>query len=47
MSCPLADRLWKKYWNSLWAKALLFLLFWVCVYQIVNGLHDPFLYGNF
>ncbi len=47
VSCPLADRLWKKYWNTLWAKALLFLLFWVCVYQIVNGLHDPFLYGNF
>lgn len=47
VSCPLADRLWEKYWNTLAAKALLFLLFWICVYQIVNGLHNPFMYLSF
>lgn len=47
VSCPLADRLWEKYWNRLWMKILLCLLFWVCVYQIANGLHNPFLYRNF
>lgn len=47
VSCPLADRLWEKYWSTLAAKILLFLLFWICVYQIVNGLHNPFMYLNF
>lgn len=47
VSCPLADRLWEKYWNSIPAKILLFALFWVCVYQIANGLHNPFMYLNF
>lgn len=47
VTCPLADRLWKKYWNTLPAKAVLFGLFWVCVYRIVTGLHNPFLYLNF
>lgn len=47
VSCPAADYLWKKFWNTLAAKILLFALFWVCVYQIVNGMHNPFLYRNF
>lgn len=47
VSCPLADRLWEKYHDTLWAKALLLLLFWVCIYQIVNGLHNPFRYLSF
>lgn len=47
VSCPLADHLWKKYWNALAAKAGLFVLFWLCVYRLVNGLHNPFLYLSF
>lgn len=47
VSCPLADSLWKKYWDSLFAKILLFGLFWLCIYRIVNGLHNPFLYLGF
>ena len=47
VSCPLADRLWEKYWSRLWAKALLCVLFWVCIYQIVNGMHNPFRYFSF
>lgn len=47
VSCPLADRLWKKYWNTLITKGILFVLFWICVYRIVNGLHNPFLYLGF
>ena len=47
VSCPMADRLWKKYWNSFIGKGALVLLFWLCIYRIVNGLHNPFLYLNF
>ena len=47
VSCPLADHLWKKYWNTMAAKAILFALFWLCVYRLVNGLHNPFLYLSF
>lgn len=47
VSCPLADSLWKKYWNTLPAKGVLLILFWVCVYRIVNGMHNPFMYLNF
>lgn len=47
VSCPMADKLAKKYWNTLAAKFVLFALFWICIYRIVNGLHNPFLYLNF
>ncbi len=47
VSCPLADSVWKRFWNTLGAKVLLFALFWVCVYRIVTGLHNPFLYLGF
>lgn len=47
VSSPLADHLWKRFWNTLAAKLLLFGLFWICVYRIVTGLHNPFLYLNF
>ena len=47
VSCPLADSLWKKYWNTLPAKGILLALFWVCVYRIVNGMHNPFMYLSF
>lgn len=47
VSCPLADRLVKRYWNTLAAKLVLFALFWVCIYRLATGLHNPFLYLNF
>lgn len=47
VSCPLADKLWEKFWDSIAAKTVLFFLFWICVYQIVNGLHNPFRYFSF
>ena len=47
VSCPVADRLWKKYWHTLPVKGILLALFWLCVYRIVNGLHNPFMYLNF
>lgn len=47
VSSPVADYLWKKFWNTPVAKGILFFLFWVCVYRIVNGLHNPFLYLGF
>ncbi len=47
VSCPLADSVWKRFWNTLAAKVVLFALFWVCVYRIVTGLHNPFMYLGF
>lgn len=47
VSCPLADTVWKRFWNTLAAKIVLFVLFWVCVYRIVTGLHNPFMYLGF
>lgn len=46
-SFPLTDRLWKKFGDTLPVKGILFVLFWVCVYQLANGLHNPFMYLNF
>lgn len=47
VSCPLADRLWKKYWNHIVTKIVLLILFWICIYQINRGMHNPFRYLNF
>ena len=47
VSCPAADYLWKKYWDTLFAKVLLLGLFWFCIYQLANGLQNPFMYLNF
>lgn len=47
VSCPAADALWKKYWNTTIMKAVLLILFWLCIYRIANGLHNPFLYFSF
>lgn len=47
VSCPLADRLWKKYWDHIVTKLLLLILFWICIYQVANGMHNPFRYLNF
>lgn len=47
ISLPFMDRLWKKCWNKWWMKAVLFAVFWFCVYEIANGLNNPFLYFSF
>lgn len=47
ISLPFIDRLWKKCWNKWWMKAVLFAVFWFCVYEIANGLNNPFLYFSF
>lgn len=47
VSCPAADYLWKKYWDTLFAKVLLLALFWFCIYRLANGLQNPFMYLNF
>ena len=47
VSCPPADYLWKKYWDTLAAKVLLFGLFWFCIYRLANGLQNPFMYLSF
>ncbi|MDE7062922.1 MAG: MBOAT family protein, partial [Lachnospiraceae bacterium] len=47
VSLPVVDRLWKKFWDKGWMKVILFALFWFCVYEIANGLNNPFLYFSF
>lgn len=47
VSLPFVDRIWEKCWNKWWMKLLLLLLFWICVYQIANGMNNPFLYFSF
>jgi alginate O-acetyltransferase complex protein AlgI len=47
VSQPLADRLFRKHWKSWWMKAFLFVVLWVCIYQIANGLNNPFMYFSF
>lgn len=47
VSLPIVDRLWKRYWNKAWMKVILLAVFWFCVYEIANGLNNPFLYFSF
>ena len=47
VSLPFADKLYEKYKGSLLWKAILFLVFWGCVYEMANGLNNPFLYFRF
>ena len=47
VSLPFADKIYEKYHESLVFKAGLFLVFWFCVYEIANGLNNPFLYFRF
>jgi alginate O-acetyltransferase complex protein AlgI len=47
ISLPFADKLYEKYKNKMLFKAILFLVFWVCVYEMANGLNNPFLYFRF
>lgn len=47
ISLPFMDKLWKQCWNKWWMKVILFGVFWFCVYEIANGLNNPFLYFSF
>ena len=46
-STPLPSRLWRKISGSGAAWALLFALFWLCVYFMATAAGDPFLYFSF
>ncbi len=46
-STPLPSRLWKRISGSGTAWALLFCLFWLCVYFMATAAGDPFLYFSF
>jgi len=46
-STPLPSRLWAKIRGSGFAWALLFCLFWVCMYFLATAASDPFLYFSF
>ena len=47
ISLPFADKLYEKYRGHLLFKAILFLVFWGCVYEMANGRSNPFLYFRF
>ena len=41
------DKILKKCWKKWWMKAILFVVLWICIYQIANGLNNPFMYFSF
>lgn len=47
VSLPFMDKLYEKYHTKLWFKAVAFVIFVVCVYEMSNGLNNPFLYFQF
>lgn len=47
VSLPFMDKLYEKYHTKLWFKAVAFVIFAVCVYEMSNGLNNPFLYFQF
>lgn len=47
VSLPFADKIYKNYHRHLLFKGAMFVLFWICVYQLANGLNNPFLYFRF
>lgn len=47
VSLPFADKIYEKYHNTLIFKAVTFVVFAVCVYEMANGLNNPFLYFRF
>lgn len=46
-SLPVTDRIWEKHWDSWWMKLFLLAVFWLCIYQVANGLNNPFMYFSF
>lgn len=47
VSLPFVDKLYEKHHDKLWFKAVAFVVFAVCVYEMANGLNNPFLYFQF
>lgn len=47
VSLPFVDKLYEKHHDKLWLKAVAFVVFAVCVYEMANGLNNPFLYFQF
>lgn len=47
ISLPFADKLYETYKGKMICKAILFFVFWACVYEIANGVNNPFLYFRF
>ncbi len=47
VSLPFADKYYDRYHRRGIFKILLFGLFWICIYQLANGLNNPFLYFRF
>jgi len=47
VSIPFMDKILKKCWKKWWMKAILFVVLWICIYQIANGLNNPFMYFSF
>ncbi len=46
-STCLVENVFRKYREKLWLKAVLLILFWVCVYRIHTAASNPFLYFRF
>jgi len=44
---PIAWKLFKKYEKSIVCTIILFCIFWYAIYQLANGLNNPFLYFKF
>lgn len=47
VSLPFMDKLYKKYRNRLAYKLVLLVVFAICIYELANGLNNPFLYFRF
>ncbi len=47
VSLPVMDTVYEKYHNGKLFKAAIFVIFAFCVYEIANGLNNPFLYFQF
>ncbi len=47
VSLPVTDKICRKYRNSKICKAILFILFAVCLYEAASGANNPFLYFRF
>lgn len=47
VSLPYMDKLYKKYHNRTAYKLMLLVVFAICIYELANGLNNPFLYFRF
>lgn len=44
---PYGQRCFDKYKHSIFVSILLFFVFWYCIYQLANGINNPFMYFQF